>query len=142
MFVFFITEMSLNVERYLPYLEVLKTAKPKFRKALISTADPRFIDVVSEISYNYLKGNINCSKEQFSKLSKHRNCLRKLVRLSKKKKKTKKSNKNNTDQRKFLLQKGDGFWFALLTPVVTELTRYFISKALTSDQKKNKNETR
>lgn len=115
--------MSSSVERYLPYFEVLKTANPALRKAFIKESEPGFIDAICEICYNYIQGNISCDKSQYSALAKHRALIRKLVDLKKK-------NKNKKLHRKVLLQSGDGFWFALLAPLLTELTSFIVSKAL------------
>lgn len=120
--------MTSNVERQLQVLRVLKEASPKLRKALLLHCEPELIRAISEICYNYLRGNIKCTEKQFSILRKHKNCIRKLSECAKAG--SKKDKKNLTASRKILLQKGDGFWFPLLVPLVTELSTYFISKAL------------
>lgn len=124
--------MSFCVERHLPLLEIIRKANPKLRKSIIKHSDSGFIDAISEICLNYLNGNICCTKDQYGTLAKHRESMRRLAKVSRNsaRKKTVKGRVNSREvERKILLQKGEGFWFALL-PVVTELTHYFISKAL------------
>lgn len=120
--------MTSNVERQLQVLRVLKEASPKLRKSLLLHCEPELIKAISEICYNYLRGNIKCTEKQFSVLRKHKDCIRKLsesVTADSKKEK-----KKLEASRKILLQKGNGFWAPLLIPLVSELSTYFISKAM------------
>lgn len=119
--------MAFCVERHLQLLEVLKKADPKLRKAILKNADSGAIDAIGEICFNYINGNIVCSKQQYGELAKHKNDIRKLVAQCQKKKG---KNCSKKIERKILLQKGDGFWLALLSPVVSELAGYLIQKAL------------
>lgn len=122
-----ILEMAFLAARYLQTLEVLKNANPKLRKAILKNADSGVIDAVGEICHNYLCGNILCNKKQFGELAKHKEDIRRLVVLCKKSS-GKKCMKRK--ERNILLQKGEGFWFALLAPVVAELSSYLVGKAL------------
>lgn len=114
--------MSFNVERHLRLLDVIKNSNPKLRNAIIACAEPELINAISEICYNFLRGNIICTKKQFDVLKKHKNCIRKLAKCG--------AGENTITRRKILLQKGSGFWISLLTPVISELTAYFMSRAL------------
>lgn len=120
--------MTSNAERQLQVLRVLKEASPKLRKSLLLHCEPELIKAISEICYNYLRGNIKCTEKQFSVLRKHKNCIRKLAESASAD--SKRVKKNLEASRKILLQKGNGFWIPLLIPLVTELSSYFISKAL------------
>lgn len=126
--------MSARVKRSLSALELLKNSNPSVRKLIIRSAKPELIDAISEICFNYLRGNIGCSGKQFKELARHKNCLREIVgcRLkSVNKQVNKSSNKGGRRKERYILtQKGDGFWTALLTPLVSELTSFIISKAL------------
>lgn len=128
--------MTSNVERHIRLLEVFKDSKPKLRQSIIENSGSGFIDAVVEICYNYLKGNVRCSKAQYTELCKHKKCMREIVNLHKKKSKNtstpkEKSRKNiKTLQRRILLQKGGAFWSVFLTPIIAELSSHLISKAL------------
>lgn len=101
------------------------------RELIIRNADKDLINAIVEICFNYLRGNINCSKKQFRELSKHRGCMRKIVKSQLNGKKCGGKKKNQRKREKeILLQKGGGFWFELLTPLVSELTTGLISKSL------------
>lgn len=119
--------MSVKVERCLPLLEQLLNASPATRRSIIKNANPILIDAVCEIAFNYLCGNIRCSTKQFKTLALHKSCLRKLVATCRGKKTINK--KLRQTEKKILVQKGGAFWAALLAPVVSELTAYFMSKA-------------
>ena len=127
--------MSSCVEGELKFLEILTKATPKLRKEILKNCESSLIEAISEVCYNYLRGNINCEKKQYSELKKHHNCIKKLAREYKGKKKSE-NHKLNTAyykdisrKKKLLYQKGNGFWFALLGPLVAELSSYFINKA-------------
>jgi hypothetical protein len=123
------------VEGELKFLEILTKATPKLRKEILKNCEPSLIEAISEVCYNYLRGNINCGKKQFCMLKKHHKCIKSLAQEYRGNKKSNlKSNKGYLSdierKKKILYQKGDGFWFALLAPLVTELSSYFVSKAL------------
>ena len=127
--------MSSCVEGELKFLEILTKSSPKLRKEILKNCKPSLVDAISEVCYNYLRGNINCDKKHYCELKKHHKCIRQLASTyknnnSSKKKLSKKYLKELSKNKKILYQKGNGFWFALLTPLVSELTSYFITKAL------------
>ena len=74
----------------LPRSEVLKTANPKLRKAILANCKSELLKTLSECSLNLLLGNVKLTQCQKRKLRKHRVLLRKLadrhVSLSAKKK--------------------------------------------------------
>lgn len=121
-FFYFICEMTSDAERYLKHLAVFRDSDLKLKKKIIKNCDSGFIDALSEICINYLCGNINCSRSQYKELFKHKNCLRKLAEGNV-------TRKKNDPRREALLQKGNGFWFALL-PVVAELAKYLVKKEI------------
>lgn len=131
-----IREMGSKVVRHIRLLEVLKDCKPKLRRSIIENSGSSLIDALAEICYNYLKGNVSCSKAQYKELCKHKSCMREIVNVHRKKSKKiskfeGKSQKNiKAVQRRILLQKGGAFWTLFLTPIVAELSSHLVSKAL------------
>jgi len=71
-------------------LQVLKTAHPKLRKAILANSKSELVKTLSECSLNLLRGNVKLTPCQKKKLRKHRVHLRKLadkrVSISSKKK--------------------------------------------------------
>lgn len=118
--------MSSELQRNLPLLEILRNCNPKLRKAIIAHANPELINTICEICLNFLNGNVECTKHQHKELKQHKGCMQKLVKRCK----NVKTPRSKKLERQILLQKGEGFWFSLLTPVVTELSSFIISKAL------------
>jgi len=60
-------------------LQVLKTAHPKLRKAILANSKSEFVKTLSECSLNLLRGNVKLTPCQKKKLRKHRVHLRKLA---------------------------------------------------------------
>ena len=63
----------------LHFLHVLKDAKPKARRALLTSACDELIKGIVECAVNTLNGSHKVTKDEKSKLSKYRNRLRALV---------------------------------------------------------------
>lgn len=62
-------KMSFNVERHIRLLDVIKNSNPKLRNAIIECAEPELINAISEICYNFLWGNITCTKKRYGQRS-------------------------------------------------------------------------
>lgn len=123
--------MSPYVESQLHVLEVLKNASPKLRTAIIKNVEPEVIEAISEICHNYVKGNVKCEDVHYNELQKHQDCLRLLAASSGTSADVKDSpdyDKEIVGKRGVLLQQGEGFWLALLAPLISELASHFISK--------------
>jgi len=60
-------------------LQVLKTADPKLRKAILANCKSELVKTLSECSLNLLRGNVKLTPYQKRKLRKHRVHLRKLA---------------------------------------------------------------
>jgi hypothetical protein len=60
-------------------LQVLRAAKPKLRKAIISNCDRELVHPMSECILNVLKGNVKLSHCAKRKLRKHKATLRKVA---------------------------------------------------------------
>lgn len=112
--------MTFCVKSQIGLLQALKTASPKLIKAILKNTDSKLIDAFSEISYNYMRGNVKCGDSHMKKLRKFKKTIRKLGAESKK----------NTNKRKILLQSGGSFVRLLLSPILTELAGYLTQKAL------------
>lgn len=123
--------MSAKLEAQLPLLRLLKEANPALRKAIITHSTPDLIEALGEISFNYLKGNINCTKAQYRGLKSYKKCLRSIVKGCQKKRCKREKLKNyRTKERRVLSRQKGGFWQVLLAPVITELSEYFLHQAL------------
>lgn len=112
--------MTFTVESQIALLEVLKNASPKLQRAILKNSDSKLIDALSEICFNYLKGNVKSTDTHFKKLKKYKTTIRKLGGSCNKK----------VCKRKVLLQSGSGFFGLLLAPLVTELAGYVTRKFL------------
>ena len=108
--------MKARVEGYLDNLNDICRADPALRRAIICKAPPEVVEALSEICFNYIKGNINCSAKQYKTLNCHRLILRKISeayrgreRDRKNRKFTDKYLKNINSKKKLLLQVKGGF---------------------------------
>jgi len=101
-------------------LQVLNTADPKLRKAIISKCNKELVNCISECDLNVLNGNIKLSGCVTRKLQKHKATLRKIsdrrVPLSKKK--------------KLIVQRG-GFLLPLLSAVLPTLASFIFRNNVT-----------
>lgn len=111
------TKLKYSLEKYKPYMELIKSASPRLRKTLINQADPNFIKAVVEIVANTLHGNIPISKHDKKILSKHKTYLRTVYKQCCSKKTPIKVKQK--EARKILNQKG-GFAFAFLIPLIAK----------------------
>jgi len=71
--------MAPNVKTHKAVLQVLQSAKPNLRKAILEAADKPIIFAICEIVDNLLLGNIPLTLEQRKKLRAYRNILRQLA---------------------------------------------------------------
>jgi hypothetical protein len=92
-------------------LHVLKQARTKLLKAIISNCDRDLVNCISECVLNVLNGNIALTGCEKRKLSKHRLALRKLVDKQ----------LPITDKKRLILQRGV-FILPLLAGVLPTLT--------------------
>src|SRR5215510_14799997 len=91
-------------------LELLKSAKPKLRKAMLLNCGPDLLKSVSECALNVLRGNVKLTSCSRRKLRKHRSRLRKVADKS----------VSNARKRKIIVQRG-GFLLPLLSAVLPVL---------------------
>ena len=100
--------MAERLKRNLCFIESLKKAKPKQRKAILETADRDLIQCLVECIFNVLNGNVKINNSELGQLKKHAKILRQLVN----------NNRDGIKKKKdILIQKG-GFLPALLTPIL------------------------
>jgi len=101
-------------------LQVLKTAEPKLRKAIISNCNKELVNCISECVLNVLNGNIKLTYCYTRKLQKHKAAIRKVsdrrVLLVKKK--------------NLVVQRG-GFLLPLLSAVLPTLASLFLRNQIT-----------
>lgn len=80
--------MSAKLKRNVPMLELLANSKPALRKQIVKAAPDEVVDCVAECCHNLLKGHIDLSKSEKSKLARHKQILRQLAnkKISRKRK--------------------------------------------------------
>lgn len=102
-----IDKKTLNILQTLQYLN------REQRCALLKTADRKLIKAICECALNVLSGNIKISPNLKSKLSKHRNTLRRLV-----------CTKNSCwkSKKRLIVQKGQGVIPLLIGPIISLLS--------------------
>ena len=101
--------MSKRLKKNAKTLQFLTEADNKVAKAVIKASKADIICCFSEICYNLLKGTIDLSPKLKTRLSKHKQTIRKLAKKS-----------VNQSEKKHLVQKG-GFLGAILPLVKTLL---------------------
>jgi hypothetical protein len=107
-----------NIKKHQPILQVLQSANPKLRKAIIKNADDKTICTLVEIVTNLLNGNIPLKSHQRSQLLKFKNSLRKVKACCSKHNKV----INKGKARKLLNQSGGAlpFLIPLLLPLIAK----------------------
>lgn len=100
--------MSHSVRTHNDFLQALHKLKPNYKIALLKAADDSAINCICECIYNVLKGSLPISKKEKTKLSKHKNTLRELVRKGYIKKK-----------KKIIIQKGGAFLPIILSTLLS-----------------------
>ena len=106
--------MSQRVARHLSLLNTLKNSRGARRKKIIKDASGDFVLTLCELAYNVLKGKIPLNARQYSRIRRHKKCLRSVAR---------KKGVNGRKRRRLLCQQG-GFLPALLgvaLPFITSL---------------------
>ena len=68
-----------RVQSHYSTLELLKTATPQLRKAIVSKCCPDLVKCISEIALNVLKGNLQLPDSSAKQLRKHRAGIRKVA---------------------------------------------------------------
>ena len=91
-------------------LHVLKHARPKLRKAIISNCDRDLLNCISECVLNVLKGNVALTGSVKRRLSKHRLAFQKLV-----------DRRVPLQCKKWLILQRGGFLLPLLTAILPTL---------------------
>jgi hypothetical protein len=107
--------MSRQLKSHQHFLELVRTAHPKQRKALLETISDKQLDAVCSCAHNLLRGNIPLTAAQRRKLSVHKNPIRTLADKS----------VSRQAKKKILNQRG-GFFLggilkAILPPVLGSL---------------------
>ena len=105
-------------EKFHYYLLALaKAHTAEQRRRLIIAADPQIIELICEIAFNLIRGNIEVTEHQMKQLSPHRAILRKLVK------------KNISLQRKkHILANQRGGFLPFLIPIISSLAGGLLGK--------------
>ncbi|KAK3909092.1 ATP-dependent Clp protease adapter protein ClpS 2 [Frankliniella fusca] len=96
-------------------LQVLQSAKPKLRKAILDNSDRALVYAICEICDNLLRGNIPISESHKVKLRRHRDTIRQLAQRG----------EGWQVKKKTLEQTGGSFLPLLLTAVASVLPSLF-----------------
>ena len=99
--------MMKRVKENYHTLQVLKNAKPKLRKAIISAGSKELIDSINECDLNVLVGNVPLFTCLRRKLQKYKLALRRLAD----------KRVRHSAKKRLLIQKG-GFLLPLLTSIL------------------------
>jgi hypothetical protein len=102
--------MSKRIKENSHALNVIRTATPKLRKAILSACNNDLINSISECCLNVLKGNVTLTPCLKSKLKEHKMALRQVADRH-----VKQANK-----KRLILQKA-GFLLPLLTAMLPTL---------------------
>ncbi len=102
------------------FLEMLSKSNPKYRKTLINGAPPEIMKLLSECALNILRGSITLTKDEKTKLRKHRKELRQMAT-------TRVSNRT----KKKIVQKG-GMLQAILKPVLKAALPHLVNHIVNS----------
>jgi len=100
-------EVINRLQSQLHFLHVLKYAEPQARRALLASAGDGLIKDIVECAINTRNGNHKLNKEEKSRLSKYKNCLRALI-----------DPKTSSKSKQKLLIKKGGFIAPLLTSIL------------------------
>ena len=111
-------KMSARVRRHADTLAFLSKAKPSTCKAIIKGADKDLVNCFCECAHNILKGTVDLTKAQKTKLTRHKQGLRDIAKKSTTRKK-----------KKEILQKG-GFLPALLAPLLAPVIAPLAGKVI------------
>lgn len=107
--------MAPRVKTHRAVLQVLQSAKPDLRKAVLSSADKSIIFAICEICDNLLCGNIPLTPDQRNKLREYRNILRQLAQRG----------EGWRTKKRRLVQHGGSFLPLLLSVVASVLPSLF-----------------
>lgn len=98
--------MAARLKKQAAVMKMLSLSKPAATKAILKTASPDLVHVLTECCLNVLKGNVSLTPRQRKNLARYKRIMRQLSRKSMPLKK-----------KKQLLQTG-GFLQYLLKPIV------------------------
>lgn len=107
-----------SVKKHLPLLQLIRVAKPKLRKSILSNCDLELIQTIDECIFNTLNGNIQLTESEKKNLKKFKCVLRKVLNA--------KGGLNN--KKKIISQSGGSFLPTLLQPIVAAGVAQFLNK--------------
>lgn len=102
--------MPSQLRKHVAILRTISKARPDLRHSLLKLADEGLIRSICECADNTLKGHVKLTKLQKSKLSRHKNTLRRLVKKG-----------EHWGKKKRLIVQSGGFLLPLLAPVLGTL---------------------
>lgn len=103
--------MSARAVRNLSALKTFKKLSNESRKKFLKRCNPDFVNCLSEVCHNLLRGNIKVTPAQLKKLTRYKKTLRTLA-----------SKRTSLKKRKRLLNQKGGFLGALIAPALSAIT--------------------
>lgn len=107
--------MAPALKKHTAVLQVLRSAKPGLRKAILKESDRALVFAICEICDNLLAGNVPLSAAHKSKLKRYRNDLRRLAQRG----------EGWKAKKQHLVQRGGSFLPLLLSVVASVLPSLF-----------------
>ena len=106
-----------NILKHKDILQVLANSSPRYKKAILKSADKKLVITICDIFFNLLKGNINLSDSEKIKLKIHKKIFRKIIQKS-----------SFKEKKHILEQKGSGILGLVLPALISTLAEIFIRK--------------
>jgi hypothetical protein len=94
------------------YLNVVKSAKPKLRRALLLNSDSKHIDALAQCCINFLAQSFRVAPAELRKLAKYKKAIRSVAD----------SETSSDRKREIFVQRGNGFLPLLLPAAISLLT--------------------
>lgn len=105
-----------SIKRHLPSLLKLRKYRARDRKKFIEKVDDQVIHAICECAHNCLNSNIPLNTNQFRKLSRHKNTLRRLCKRG-----------ESIKKKRSIIKQTGGFLLPLLVPLLSYLIQNITS---------------
>ena len=107
---------NLEIKKILPFLEYLSKLSSREQKQFLSTANSKLIKILTNLCYNFNRGNITTDENHIKKLKKYGNLIHILCKKS-----------HTLKKKKEILQTG-GFLPTLLSTIIPLLAQVLFQK--------------
>lgn len=106
-------------QHFMPSLKALNESDPRRRVALLQTASPCLIRLLSECGLNVLKGNVKLSDSQYASLRPHRRMLMTVSKPS-----------ASLEERRHALTRKKGGFLPIVLPIILSALSGFAGQAV------------